>query len=86
MACVLRRPETAQARPRVSCAAGRRGTDRAQGHREVTGHKDTEGEKLCTKAEASTKLCKKEAGGGHGVGQSDSERFQASHPQGYDTH
>lgn len=40
----------------------------------MTGQKDTEGEKLCTKAETSTKLCKKEAGGGHGVGQSDTER------------
>ena len=35
----------------------------------MTGYKDTEGEQLCTKAEASTKLCKQEAGGGHGVGQ-----------------
>lgn len=42
----------------------------------MTGQKDTEGEKLCTKAEASTKLCKKEAGGGRGVGQSDTERSE----------
>lgn len=65
VACVLRTPETVH----------RLGPELAvlQGEGELTGQKDTEGEKLCTKAEASTKLCKKEAGGGRGVGQRDTE-------------